>query len=341
MNYSLSQGGWPLYKVLLACTFTGAFTFALSHQFKQSETPKPMATVNCTSHMDLLRLKEYKLIQPLLLTDIGEESEDFNELKTDLSSTIYLEKSNGVIQDVAVYIRDFTDGSWMGINYLENYDPGSILKLPILLAYLKNAKSNPALLDHKLTYNGPGPNMPKQNIVSSTLQIGKSYTIRELLRFMIVDSDNQANALLNNYIEPNAIIGVFKDLNTPIPDMHAQTFQLNAKDISKFLRVLYNSSYTTPELSEYALDLLTKVTFKDGMRQSIPENIVMAHKFGERGYSNSKVNELHETSIIYLEGRPILLTILTRGTNQLKQAAMIRNLTKISFDHLTKKTTTS
>ena len=145
---------------------------------------------------------------------------------------------------------------------------------------------------------------------------------------MIVDSDNEANLLLYSFIDAETILKVFTDLDMTAPDPNQSAISMNCIEVSKFLRVLFNSGYTLPELSEYSMQLLSQSTYSMGMKKGIPQNATLVHKFGERGYPNSAFQELSETGIIYLNNERILLTVMTKGNNQQQQAELISTITK-------------
>jgi len=42
---------------------------------------------------------------------------------------------------------------------------------------------------------------------------------------------------------------------------------VSLKEYSSFFRILYNASYLTPSSSQFALSLLTKTDFTDGIRK--------------------------------------------------------------------------
>jgi len=67
-------------------------------------------------------------------------------------------------------------------------------------------------------------------------------------------------------------------------------------------------------IPEKALDLLSQVEFKQGLNKNIPQNIEVAHKFGERQLQDKSV-QLHDCGIVYYPNHPYLLCIMTRGTN--------------------------
>ena len=77
------------------------------------------------------------------------------------------------------------------------------------------------------------------------------------------------------------------------------------------LKQIHMSAKLFPTNSEFAIELLSKSDFKEGITSSIPSNINVAEKFGESGDLNTR--QMHETAIIYLNERPYLLTIMTKG----------------------------
>lgn len=333
MISSLKGGKIPYYKVVLACALSIVFTYMFSKNLptKVGEQ-QSVAAPSCDERMNNVRLKQHRLSQPLLFSDIPNESSKFLNLKQDLLNRISLEKSSGKVSNVSVYLSEFNNGSWMGIQQNDLFDPGSIMKLPILLAYLKRLEVSPSFFDKRIKFDIISDAMPKQTIVTNMIETGKTYTVRNLIKAMIIDSDNQANMLLNQNIEPEYVYNVFTDLGMEVPKIQQSAVKMSAIDLSKFMRVLYNSSYTNQNLSEFALELLTDTKFNDGMKKGLPDSILIAHKFGERGYRDTTFQEIHETAIIYLPDNSIALTIMTSGNDQAYQTQLIANITKSIYD---------
>jgi len=331
------QRKFSLNTIVLASMITGitvsAIAFGLGRHF-----PGKKKTVSVeTSHpantaipgIRNVRLRSFHLTQPLLMAELPDESAELEDLRSQFTGTIRKAEAGNKINSAAVYLHDLSNGHWIGVNKWEQYDPGSILKLTILLAYLRKSEDQPGLMDRRIYFDRPFTSVPYQSIKGETITPGRSYPIRELIRYMLVESDNQANALLNNNIEPTYALNVFSDLQLPVPKTDAPSLTLNCVDVSRFLRLLFNASYTNPSLSEFALEQLTQVRYADGIRSTFPAGVTIAHKFGERGYANSNQKELHETALIYLEDRVILLTIMTKGNDLTSQAELIRNISMV------------
>lgn len=320
--------------IILVSLITGmtasaiAFGIGRYHPFRKKTVSNSTYVRNMSSFSSVrnLRLKNYRLTQPLLMAELPDESMVFDELRQELSAAIKMAQSGNKVTSAAVFLHDFSNGRWMGINKSEQYDPGSILKLTILLAYLRKAQEQPGLLDRRIFFAQPFTTVPYQTFKGETIIPGRAYTVRELIRYMLVESDNQANALLNNSIESQYVLKVFSDLELPVPLWDAPTLSMNCVDVSRFLRLLFNSSYAQPELSEYALELLTAVRYENGIRKAFPPEVTIAHKFGERGFQNSPEKQLHETALVYLKDRVILVTIMTKGKDFSTQEDLIRKL---------------
>ncbi len=323
--------------LLLGIAGSGVATYSyLNHTAEvKKQTASPVTAtdkVECTESMS--SLSGYHLIKPLLDAKRECESESLSSIKGDLGNYIDQQKQAGIISSASVSIRVLSGDEWTSVNDDETYYPGSLIKLPMLIAFLRMEEAKPGFLDQKVTYTGKGITNIKQTFETKSIETGHSYTLRELLEYMVAYSDNNATQLLNGYMKIDAINRVFTDIGLTPPPANADYFKykISAKDISKFIIGIYNSSFLSNSASEFAAELLTKSDFKDGLVKQLPPNVKVAHKFGEAG-QNTGV-ELHETGIIFIEGKPYQITIMTRGTDIKKQADIISQLSKMVYDRL-------
>lgn len=275
---------------------------------------------------------EYKLTKPFLLMDLFGEDRSFIDLKNSIQNIINQEKGSGKLESASVYVKKFGGGRWFSVNPDVQYSPGSVMKIVTLLTYLREAEINPSIMDKKLNFVSHYSETPVQTIISRPLQPGKSYTIKELLNSMIIDSDNDATVLLNNNANMDLYFNLLRDLNLNVPDKNQDDYPLTVIQCSMFFRLLYASTFLSPEMSEYALDLLTKSTFKDGIVKSLPPDIRVAHKFGERNYDNNF--QLHETGIVYFDDSPYEITIMTKGNEQAELSKVIDEVSNMVYDYM-------
>ena len=96
---------------------------------------------------------------------------------------------------------------------------------------------------------------------------GRTYTVEQLLEYMIKYSDNNATALLDANIDPDTLARVYGDLGIPSEDdvTLANADFITAHQISTLFRVLYNATYLSRDDSEKALQLMSQVSFTQGI----------------------------------------------------------------------------
>jgi beta-lactamase class A len=128
---------------------------------------------------------------------------------------------------------------------------------------------------------------------------------------------------------------LFSDIGLDVPNVYASQYLFNTKEYSYFMRSIYNASYLTIDDSEYAGELLSQCEFKDGITKGLPASVKIAHKFGESGNQTEK--QLHESAIVYLDHKPYLLTIMTKGKDNAKLSELIGEISREVYnDMLTK-----
>ncbi len=276
------------------------------------------------------RLNGYEYIRPLLFADRPCQSERLMPLKNQVETVINGYKMSGTINTASVYLRQLNQGEYISIGDQENYNPGSLLKVPELITFFKMNEKTPGLLDRKVTYSAP-LNLAKQAYyLSKSIEVGKTYTIRELLYYMIAYSDNNATMLLNQRMDLNIFKKVFTDLGLPNPDMNSKDIPITAKDYSYFMRVLYNASYLNIEDSEFCTELLSHSDFVLGLVKGLPKDTKVAHKFGEAG---DGVNaHFSESGIVYIHNSPYLLTVMTKGKDNKTLPNVISDISKTVYE---------
>ena len=318
----------PLYIViLLACGAFASGKYILSGK----KSPEPALTLNvpnCPASMEQIRLKDYELTHPLILTDISEESEALRGIHSKIESYVNTARSEQRADEISVYFRKLDNGSWFSINPNQTYNPASMIKIAYLITYMKMAESNPGILSKKVLFSKQFSQTINQNIKDFKLKEGVNYTIEGLLTAMMVHSDNDATLLLSENMNVNIFNGIFKDLDIPIPNPVTEYF-ISVNDFCKFFRVLYSSTYTRPEYSEYALKMMTHSSYNDGLRKGIDPEIKIAHKFGERVFGTK--SQLHEFGIVFFNKTPYLIGVMTKGNSLPQLSTIIADISKIAY----------
>ncbi len=258
------------------------------------------------------------------LEAVGEENGDPSLVRARRSIEVYLQglREADPTLRVSVYARDLDEGPWIGIDDRALYRPSSLTKVVVLVRALQLEEESTGFLDRELTYAGPEKMLGDDTMSgapdSLRLRTGASYPIRELLRRMIVHSDNHAYQMV-------AASGAGEGISRTLYDLSAEQFLedgtllYDARTAAAVLRSLYHSSFLNRKHSEFALDLLTRSRFRNGMRQSLPPDAVVAAKFGyfEGVRDGRPHHELHECGVVYRPRSPYVTCVMTateRGT---------------------------
>lgn len=280
------------------------------------------------------RIQGYKYIKPILVVEPLTESIKLKGLKATLVNLIDSLKSVGYADDVTVYFRGFRHGGWISINPEKTYHPASLMKVALMLCYLREAEAIPHMLEQKFLFEKPSNvEINAQYYPTKGIEPGKSYTIHELLFYMIANSDNNATFLLASHFDPNKLKKLFRDFGMPEPIMDETKFTISAKQYSYFFSAIFNSSILSPEYSEYAAELLSKSTFQEGFGKGFPPGTEMWHKFGEWRNAGQPY-ELHEAGVFYWHGIPLMLTVMTKGNDTEKLAATIRAIADRTYKNI-------
>ncbi|MDZ4758064.1 MAG: serine hydrolase [Bacteroidota bacterium] len=311
-----------LYVVLFSLVFGLLFSFTSNHFFnkKQNEVTtnsaqnKQTPTVNSSNQ---------PFINPIL-TCVGGLRE-LKPFKNKIQTIIDKAKLEGKAKEISVFFRSMRNGYLFGINRREKYYPASLLKVPVMMAYLKQAVITPGLMDQKVKFEKPFAGVPPNN-VNGKIELGKEYTIKELIEKMVVVSDNDATLLLNERINPAIYSNTLKELGLSIPEraLPSENF-IGVEDFGRILRILYNSSYLNRELSNFALMLLSKAQYGDGIPSGTGSKEV-AHKFGEWMYKGEF--QLHDCGIVYDAEQPYMLCVMTKGKDIKVLSGVIAEISK-------------
>ncbi len=275
----------------------------------------------------------YKFVSPLLACQEDSNSTlvEFKTLKDKILRLTKASTEAGQIIQSSIYFRDPYKGRWFGINEYANYAPASLLKVPLMMAYLKQAETDPSMLKKVFFY--------KKNLASASplietplLKDNTQYAALELIQAMIIDSDNNAKDLLKNTVNPDILSKTYTELgiespynesNRAVPEYH-----ISAKTYALFFRVLYNATFLSRDMSEKALDMLSDTKFAKGIRAGIPPSIHIAHKYGVHvsQEDGEQIVELSDCGIVYNANRPYLLCLMTKGKNPNELAAYITSI---------------
>lgn len=191
----------------------------------------------------------------------------------------------------------------------------SVIKLPIMLELMERVKAGSIQLDdvHILTESekvgGSG--------VLQTYPDQSRVTYRELLRLMMVHSDNTATNIFSSKLGREAInqrmrtIGLTQSqLNRVMMDTLAakqgRENYVTAREMNTLLTKIYRHHVATPALCEQIIDVLKKNEDMLTIPALLPQTVAVAHKTGTLAYVRG------DAGIIYAS-KPFVLSVFVEG----------------------------
>ena len=209
-----------------------------------------------------------------------------------------------------VFVWDFETGNWAGIEPEKLYSAASIIKIPVLIELFKSVENGEMKLEDKITltdyYRAEG---------SGNLQYqkgGNQYTLDNLARVMIENSDNSATNMLiakmGSMVDINRSIRKWGLKNTYIqnwlPDLKGTNYT-TAKDLATMLYNIDNPSFLTLSSREKIVDYMSHVKNDRLLKAGLPADAAIIHKTGDIGKT------LGDAGIIYApNGRKFIVVVM-------------------------------
>ncbi|MBK8563967.1 MAG: serine hydrolase [Saprospiraceae bacterium] len=286
------------------------------------------SAIKQTPPYEIKRLSTYKNIRPIISVEPKDESPNLKNTKAAVGSLIDSLKKEGILKDASIYFRKTSTSEWISINNTIRYHPASLMKVAMMLAWLKSAEAVPGTLEKKLTAKIDDAKLPSNPYFKApSIEDGKQYSVHDLIYHMIAHSDNRATSVLEQNSDARYATMLLNQLGLPPVQAGASSYMLTASEYSMFIKAIYNSTFNSPEYSQYASEMMENSSFKEGFAKGFPAGTKIWHKFGEWSAIGSP-DELHQSGVVIIGNEPYILTIMTRGKgfdNLTKVLAMLSN----------------
>jgi beta-lactamase class A len=182
-----------------------------------------------------------------------------------------------------VMVFDPYSGETVSLNADRRFVAASISKLYALLTLYRAASRGELSLDDEITIRysdvwayGTGVLYKHPN----KYPVGYTMTLRECARFMIKESDNTAELMLNRYLEEERIEAELHRIGATSTRYWHPINTTTPNDILLVLKKIADPYYTSPQLSAEMLELMTNTAFEDRLPRPLPEETRVAHKIG-------------------------------------------------------------
>jgi len=273
------------------------------------------------------------LASGLLLNDIHKEHIKWDNLKEDILS------ETGRFRITPYIVIVDTHRNWhIDINENHAVPAASLVKVPIMAIYFRNASKGKIDLQEKLTMKssdkvgGSGKLRYKRS--------GTEIPISELIELMITKSDNTATNMLINrlgmdYLNQELKKMGLKNTNLSRLMMHMEKRDkgienyTTAKDMALIFKRMYRGRLFSRDISNRCIEILKNQKSKNRIPAKLPKNTVVAHKTGlERSVC-------HDTGIIYTDNGDIIICVLTshKNGNSWPSKIFTSNVARLAYDY--------
>ena len=182
-----------------------------------------------------------------------------------------------------VVVFDPSAGETVSLNADRRFVAASLSKLYALLTLYRAVSQGEMSLDDEITMRSSDVWAYGTGVLSkypSKYPVGYTMTLRECAKFMIKESDNTAELMLNRYLEEERIEAELRRIGADSTRYWNPINTTTPHDILLVLKKIADPSYTSPRLSADMLELMTNTSFEDRLPQPLPEETRVAHKIG-------------------------------------------------------------
>lgn len=268
---------------------------------------------------------------------ISERKIDYSNLMTELEA-----RAAKFPGEAAIFIKDLKTGQTLGINSSKLFPSASLVKLPIMAALYK------AQAEEKVNLDSTLPILRKHKIRDASrlyfVRSGTKFSIRELIKRMVTESDNTATNVLVDSLGFGYLNQKFVEFGLKSTDLRRGVMDLKwrkagienyttAEDMALILEKIYQGKLISAQASEDMLSTLKKQKVNDRIPRWLPHGLVVAHKTGL----------LHDTvsdcGIVFTSEGDFIICVLTgdiRGYHTAKR--FISKIAECTYDRCYNKT---
>ncbi len=304
-NYSGSQAS---YATLLALKNQANNQTSGKPSGGSSSTQKPNQNNNVSliapngKLNSLIQNNKYSADKVTVIQAEGSKKKDLSEDVKALTAAI---NSNSRCDASFLAIR-ISDGASIGYNVDEQWRCMSTFKAPTALYAYKLASEGKLNLSNKMTYTSSKYYYPGSGIVRKSAS-GTKYTIKNLISYSILHSDNSAYIMLRDYLSADGISNMLKDMGCTNYSYAKDDWpKVSARDAALWWNEIYNFCRE----DSYGKTLYTNFVNATGnmIDKALGYEYEVAHKSGSgSGYH-------HDCAIVMAE-EPYILVLYTHNSN--------------------------
>lgn len=242
----------------------------------------------------------------------------------------YIDQRN---KTIGFYIMNMRDSASMGINENVGFEPASLNKVVMAILILRSVERGYLDLETELPIKSTDRDAGSGYLYKTTKT---SATIQELLDLMLNESDNTAFRVLGHQVKEkdwNALteyLDYYENIDQDL--LSKPSYKVTPVSNSHLFTSLYLSTFLQQNNSEYILRQLTKTSFDIKKIAALPEEIIVAQKFGEY-YSNNE-SYFHSCGIMYVDKMKLFYCVMTKDMPRPEAEIIIGDMVQATYQYL-------
>jgi beta-lactamase class A len=241
--------------------------------------------------------------------------------KKDAVLNSFNEKVKNLTGVYGLYVIDLNTGFSYGINENEEFEPASLIKLPVMVAmYIENEEGRLSLeVKYKLR------NEDKVGGAGSLYSKPEGYeiTYKDLIRIMGKQSDNTAFNIARYTLGEETINRTLEKIG--MQNTRLSENKTTPEDIGRFFEELWNGNIIRDDHKDELLGYLTDTLYEEWIAAGVPVGVRVAHKFGR------EVNVVNDAGIVYSQ-KPFVIVLLSEGVVEKEADSIFPELTKLVYE---------
>jgi beta-lactamase class A len=232
----------------------------------------------------------------------------------------------------AIQVTDLISGTTAHVDGAREFPSASLFKIPVMIEVIRQVRLGHISLDQRVHLTAAHR---VQGSTVLTNRVGDRIEVRELLRLMIVESDNYAAAALIDTVRLPNIADTLHQMgfrNTRLLDWRLSSsyrdngpYITSANDIGAMLTTIATDRLVDAAGSRMALDLLSQRQAQNLIEEGLPVSARVAHKWGEIDRAR------HDAGIVVTPRLRYVIVVLTEGSDTDSAGQFIRDVSRAVF----------
>lgn len=255
--------------------------------------------------------------KPIVIEGNIKDFEKVTHIKDEFSS-----KTKELSGIYGFYVRRLNGGFGYGENEMEEFEPASLNKLPVMIAMFVAVEEGSISLETKYKLKNEDKIRG-----SGSLYIrpeGYELSYRDLVLLMGKESDNTAFNIARNILGEEKINKVIEEIGMGNTQVFGEDQFTTPYDIGILFSKLVEGELISSAHSEEILGYLTDTVYEQWLVAGISSEIRVAHKFGR------ETHVVNDAGVVFTED-PFIVVILSKGVVEREADKVFPELARLIF----------